>query len=229
MIKKLFFFAKRVVAFYASHLPIELPYTKTYYSQHGEDVFALEFFKKKSTGFFVDVGAHHPFKLSNTYLLYKRGWRGINLEPDPRGFSLLKRYREKDINLNLAVTEKGGVVEFISDGVFSGVKNEHYKHASKKRGDLIQVKSMPLASVLEEYIDGEGAFDLLSVDCEGYDEFVLRSNDWERFRPKLVLVEDHPSLNSGTHAFLTSLGYEYLCRLWRTVAYVDKRDEETAH
>lgn len=47
-----------------------------YYSHCGEDVFVDAYFRNKKQGFYVDVGAHHPKRYSNTALLYERGGGG---------------------------------------------------------------------------------------------------------------------------------------------------------
>jgi hypothetical protein len=74
------------------------------YSQDGEDMVLKVFFyenKRKYEGFYIDVGAHHPFRFSNTAFFYQKGWRGINIEPTPDLIKKFKRYRKRDINLNV--------------------------------------------------------------------------------------------------------------------------------
>jgi hypothetical protein len=62
--------------------------------------------KKKTKGFYIDVGAHHPFRFSNTALFYKKGWQGINIEPDPSLIKNFNKYRTRDINLNFGVANE---------------------------------------------------------------------------------------------------------------------------
>ena len=78
-------------------------FANVYYSQSGEDIIIGNFFQNKNKGFFVDVGAYHPKHYSNTYLLYKNGWRGINIEPNPASIKLFNKYRKNDINLQTGV------------------------------------------------------------------------------------------------------------------------------
>ena len=73
------------------------------YSQLGEDLILDFFLKGKGSGFYVDVGAYHPINLSNTYKFYKRGWSGINIEPNYTKFRLFEEQRSKDINLNIGI------------------------------------------------------------------------------------------------------------------------------
>lgn len=77
-----------------------------YFSQDGEDVIINNCFQDKKIGFYVDIGAFDPALFSNTKLLYDRGWSGINVEPDVRGFNKFLRKRKRDINLNYAIGAK---------------------------------------------------------------------------------------------------------------------------
>jgi hypothetical protein len=78
------------------------------FSQFGEDLFLASRFAGKRDGFYVDVGAFHPFNWSNTCLLYQRGWRGLNIEPDPEAIRLFERHRRRDLNVRTAVAGTPG-------------------------------------------------------------------------------------------------------------------------
>jgi hypothetical protein len=82
------------------------------YSQHGEDLFVLDHFQGKP-GVYLDVGASHPFRISNTYLLYQHGWRGVTVEPIPRLAQKHWRWRKQDIQLNVAAGEREQQIEFL--------------------------------------------------------------------------------------------------------------------
>ena len=78
-------------------------FPKNSYSMFGEDTFIKKIFKDQSSGFYVDVGCYHPFEGNNTYLLYKKNWRGINIDVNPFSIELFNTARSKDTNINLAV------------------------------------------------------------------------------------------------------------------------------
>ena len=84
----------------------------TYYSQEGEDILLSRIFGEQAEGFYVDVGAHHPRRFSNTYLFYKRGWRGINIDALPGSMKVFQKFRPRDINLELAVSEREQVLTY---------------------------------------------------------------------------------------------------------------------
>src|SRR5690554_7725497 len=76
------------------------------YSQEGEDMVLRGFYedKKNYRGFYIDIGAHHPFRFSNTMYFYKKGWKGINIEADPKALKLFNGFRKRDINLNIGIS-----------------------------------------------------------------------------------------------------------------------------
>src|SRR5580658_8816405 len=81
-------------------------YFRHSFSQEGEDMILASFFEGKKNGFYVDVGAHHPKRFSNTHHFYIRGWRGINVDATPGSMKLFRRTRPDDINIEAAVSDQ---------------------------------------------------------------------------------------------------------------------------
>lgn len=201
------------------------------YSQEGEDLVLARHFGEQQRGFFVDVGAHHPFRFSNTQLFYERGWRGINIDAQPGSMRAFRRYRPHDINLEAGVGEQAGTARFF---VFNeGLLNTFDEEIARLRDappfriiETIEVPVQPLAAILEEHLPPGTVIDLLSVDAENRDLEVLRSNDWSRFRPRAVLVEVY-GRNLAELAvepistFLAGLGYVPLAKTVKTVLFID--------
>jgi hypothetical protein len=79
-------------------------YARESYSQEGEDMLLERFLEHRHSGFYVDVGAHHPRRFSNTYRLYRRGWRGLNIDANPGSMALFRHVRPRDINIEAAVS-----------------------------------------------------------------------------------------------------------------------------
>lgn len=188
-----------------------------HFSQCGEDIYLGNKFKGKKGGFYVDVGAYHPFHLSNTYQLYCNGWRGINIEPNPTSYSKVRKGRPEDINLNLAVSDSVSEVLFNCDYVYSSIVE-----AGEDEGkNTISVKSEPLSSIFERH-DVED-IDFISVDCEGFDIAVLETNDWDKWRPTVILIEDHEAkLDSEVDRYMDSIGYKLDAWMLLTKAYIAK-------
>lgn len=188
------------------------------FSQFGEDLFLINEFSGRADGFYVDVGAFHPLHFSNTYLLYKAGWRGINLEPSPDGLQLLRRYRPRDINLPYAVSASAGYADFVLSGTFAGLDDETHLWAGLE-GERTVVQTRRLDSILREHLPPGIDIDVLDVDCEGHDLDVLESNDWTRFRPAVVLAEEHAQGHPPIAEFLASVGYRLRAQLDLTLVF----------
>ncbi len=198
----------------------------TSYSQFGEDAFLNAFFGDVKQGYYVDVGAFHPYEISNTYLFYRRGWRGINIEPNPDHFRRFPACRPGDININAAVSTQAGVVPFTCDGHYSGIDDHTHlfrgRDASAKR---VNVEALPLSQILDSHLPNAQAIDFLSVDCEGHDREVLESNDWGKYRPRVVLVEDQEqSADRSPRAVLSAAGYRLEYELHITKVFVRAED-----
>ena len=190
--------------------------TKVSYSQFGEDLWLGEYFADRPNGFYVDVGAYDPFNASNTLLLYRQGWHGINIEPDPAALARLQRFRPRDTNLGFAISDVSGEAGFLLDGSFSTI--ERSEHEILGTSSRIVVRTRRLEEVLSEWTHGN-EIDLLDVDCEGLDLTVLQSNDWQRFRPRVVLAESHLDPPSDLQSFMLGVGYERVARFTVTYAF----------
>lgn len=205
-------------------LLLELHYCNSFqFSQFGEDVVLNHFFGDRDEGFYVDVGAFHPFKFSNTYLFYRKGWRGINIEPNPIGYSEFVQHRNRDININCAVAKEEKEVLFYCDDVYSGIDDKAYIYKGRNPGaKRITMLARPLREVLREVLP-DTKIDFMSIDCEGLDAEVIQSNDWERFRPEVLLVEDHGEKGDASlDELLLKFGYGYYCELQLTKIFVDQ-------
>ena len=206
--------------FYRKHKPLKSVHPS--YSQFGEDLFLKHFFSKKEAGFYVDVGAHDPYRFSNTYLLYKAGWRGINIEANPECFSNIKKVRSRDINVNAAVSDTSKMVSFSCDGPRSGIKDENY-HFNEREKEVIQLETKTLSAILDEHLLESQDIDFLSIDCEGHDFAVLKSNDWTKYRPYLILIEEHElDFSSDQHKYLEDNDYTFYSRMGLSNIYLTK-------
>jgi len=204
----------------------EVRHAKLFYSQFGEDIILDSIFNQLGVkeGFYVDVGAFHPAILSNTCYFRNKGWRGINIEPNPSNFPRFEKQRPEDINLNLAISRGSEPVEFVCDGAYSGIKDDTHLFADRAEDSTtVIVDTRPLREVLSEHLPSEETtIEFLSVDCEGHDLEVMRSNDWERFRPKAILIEEHHEVAEPTRNFLNSISYQFYCRAGLTSVYLEQ-------
>jgi FkbM family methyltransferase len=176
------------------------PWARLSYAQEGEDVLLDRLLAKQEKGFYVDVGAHHPKRFSNTHYFHMRGWRGINIEPNPTVHDLFRKMRSRDVNLQLGISDQPGELlyyEFDDPALNTFDEQLMRERESSTPYRVIatrRIKVEPLAAVLAAHLPSGQSIDFLSVDVEGLDLNVLRSNDWERFRPRCVVSE---ALNAG--------------------------------
>ena len=169
-------------------------FIKVHYAQFGEDIILKELIEKdKGDGFFVDVGCYHPRKFNNTYALYKRGWRGINVDMEEDKIALFEAARPGDVNIVCAVSDKRETVTRYRDGQFGLGSTIDDNHARKTSVDYDSgsIETKTLTEIIDGTRYGGRQIDLLTVDAEGMDYKVVRSLDMERYRPKIIIVEDH--------------------------------------
>ena len=205
----------------------------TYYSQFAEDISIRRLFPKKYKGFFVDVGCFHPRKMNNTWGLYRKGWRGINIDIDSikiEGFNLL---RPRDVNVHSAVSNAEGEITYWANGFYSLTTSLDDSFVEGKSG---YIKKTAECKKLKDIIDAtkyrDKKIDLLSVDAEGHDLEVLRSLDFERYDPSLIAVETHKTLfseveNTKLYKFLADKEYCLVGWCGLTLLMANKALQET--
>lgn len=180
----------------------------TTYSQCGEDMTLLEIFGDKLDGFYVDVGAHHPERYSNTYLLHKKGWQGINIDPDPNAIVLFNKARPNDQNVEIGVAPVKGTLsyfQFSDPAINSFVEKEAGRWMNKDWVTFLGTREIavrPLADILHMHASGK-QIDVLTVDAEGMGLDVLESNDWSQWVPSVIVVEDN------VRDYLIGKGYSF--------------------
>ena len=209
------------------------PFARISFSQEGEDLVLARLTEDRLNGFYVDVGAHHPTRFSNTQLLYRRGWAGINIDPTPGAIKLFNKLRPRDINLEAAIGSKPGTstLYMFDEPALNSTSRElsrmRHEQTDYKVIREVQVPLLTLEDMLDQFLpDPSQTIDLLSIDVEGSDFDVLKSNDWSRFRPRIVLIETLESsveqvLDGDEYAYLRELGYRLHSKLANTVIFLD--------
>ena len=172
-------------------------YLRKSFSQFDEDIFLREFFKNKKKGFFIDIGCHHPFKANNTFLLYKSGWSGINIDLNKISIDLFNIARPRDINICTAISDKEGIIEYylpnnnpLSSEItinknFSKILESHHGNTYK----AFKTKSATWQSIENQYGSLLKSIDILKIDIEGSDLKVLKTIDLNRINPILLMIE----------------------------------------
>ncbi len=193
MIKK---YIKRENFFYKLFLYYRLIYKEKFfinrrtYSQSGEDIFIIKFMKKKKIikGTYVDIGAFHPIKYSNTCLLFKSGWSGINIDLNQTAIDYFNILRPNDKNICCAISNIEKKTKVYVKSIFSPLNSISKKHATdlnfaSKNSQSYLVKTQKFNSLIKKN------FDFLNIDIEGLDFAVLKSINFKFYTPKLICVE----------------------------------------
>lgn len=163
------------------------------YSQNAEDVLLERLFHALKKGFYVDVGAGHPTHESVTYHFYKKGWSGINIEPIKKLYDLYNKERSRDINLNIGISNQNGPFEFMETFPFYGMSTFKTTLSQDVLKNVQQIQKYTvqchlLVDILERYVRNK-TIQFLKIDVEGFEKNVLESNDWEKYRPQVVIIE----------------------------------------
>ena len=224
-----FFFANNYYLFEKE----KYDFLQYHFSQEGEDIVFWKIINSQPKGFYVDVGAHHPQRLSNTHLLYLKGWRGINIDPLPGSKNIFDKIRPHDLNIECGISSRQGKLMYYKFeepllNTFSENLMLEYISKGNIMVDSQQINTFTLSSILNEQLPVGMKIDLLTVDVEGLDIEVLMSNDWAKFRPQYIIVEDLGSyslkdlMDSDVYNFLASKDYEAISKLHNSVIFHSK-------
>ena len=185
---------------------------KKSYSMEGEDLVISKYTKNIKNGFYVDAGCYHPLHLSNTYLLHKNNWNGINIDLSEFSIDLFNFARPDDINLNVAITNADGYVTYFYQKKLSQLSTIKKNIARQRmQGNISEkeVKSNKLTTIINNSKFKNRKIDFLNIDIEGADYEALKSLDFKIYRPKLICVEIYGEdiEQSEIYLFLKKLNY----------------------
>jgi len=181
-----------------------LPNAQTCYSQFGEDIIINHLFNQLDIlkPSYLDIGANQPKYISNTYLFYEKGSRGVLLEPNPHLFNKLKKQRPNDIVINsgVGISEVAEADFYVfpdyANGLstFSEKEAQHWQQTGMKGYGKIPVEKIikmpltPINTLLQKYFS-EKSPNIISIDVEGLDLDILRSMDFIKYQPEVICVE----------------------------------------
>ena len=165
---------------------------KISYSLSGIDLLVTHIFQNKKKGFFIDIGCNHPVYNNNTYLLYKKGWRGINVDLDKQSIDLFNIYRKHDFNKNVAVSSVSKEVDLYFYHNKSAINTLNKTSAEFQKAipkEVRKITTNTLNSIILESSFADKKVDFLSIDVEGYELEVLKGFDLKKYSPKVIVIE----------------------------------------
>ncbi len=164
------------------------------YSQTGEDLVIDFYLRQCESRYYVDIGCHAPFSMSNTLRLYRQGWHGLCIDGNPDLIAAYRKARPRDICVCACVSNRAGAASFVVPEstamatLSPDFERDHLGGTGLRK--RVTVNTVTAQSIFEaQQVPKE--FALLSIDVEGHDFEVLTSFDLDAFRPRLIVIEMH--------------------------------------
>ena len=167
-------------------------YTKTSYSISGVDLIIDRMFSKMKKGIYIDLGCNHPIKHNNTYLLYKRGWEGINIDSDKKSIQEFNKLRKNDYNVNELVSSKKNKIKYYfyhERSALNTVDPFIVKKRKAKPNKIINRETNTLNSIIENSPYKKSKINLLSVDIENHEYEALKKFNFNKYKIDCVVIE----------------------------------------
>ena len=210
-------FFYKLYLYYQLFFRYKLFYKRKNYSQFDEDLFLKDFFKDKDEGIFVDLGAFHPMRYNNTYLLYKKGWKGINIDLNETSIDMFNIVRKNDINKCALLNDIGGIEKTVYfEHNFSAVNSMTYRKG-------LEIKKTMKTEIFKNIVNTK--FDFLNIDLEGNDFKVLKTIDFVIHRPSLICIEILENSKDKDNIFNLLRKQSYHLIKKNNVSYFFKKNE----
>ena len=194
-----------------------------HYADNGEDIIIQGLFNHKKDGFYIDVGCYHPIRASLTHLLYKKGWRGVNIDISKDTINLFNIARPNDKNINIGIADKEGENFYYQSSHINQANSfKFYKNVKK-----VKVQITTLDNIIKNL--GIKKIDFLNIDVEYRDFKALQGLNLNNVRPSLIAIEDNDAYdiadvtNSDIYKYMTNNKYFLYSKLNCTNLYLDKK------
>ena len=202
-------------------------FKKNNFSQGNEEKILQDIFSDTIKGFYIDVGCHHPNRFSNTALLYKKGWKGINIDANEKNLKLFNFFRKRDYNIRALVSKTAGALNYyyfdesalngcLSDSRLDLLLNENYKVIKTEK-----ILTRRLDDIITESKINHKRIDLLDIDVEGHDFQVLQSINLDLYDVRVILIETGDQENAIIQ-YLLKFNYHLYTRVDRNCIFLKK-------
>lgn len=201
------------------------------YAMEGEDIAIQKYVKHTNNGFYVDIGSHHPVQRSNTCLLYQNGWRGINVDINNFTLDLFNYLRPDDINIQAAISDYNGNIDFYYQKDFSQLNTTNKNIAKENFSNEFKEKSIvchTIENILENSKFKNSKIDFLNIDIEGAEMKALKTLNFAKYDPQVICIEilgyrelnaknrEIKIKNSEIYKFLSNKNYK---KVWSGSSY----------
>ena len=196
-------------------------YTKKSYSISNVDLIIDRMFSKVEKGVFIDLGCNHPIKFNNTYLLYKRGWRGINIDLDKESIDEFNKIRDKDYNVQSLIStnigEEKEIYYYHSRSAINTLSRELLEHRNTKKDSIKILKETTntLENIIEKSPFKNQKINLLSIDIENHEYEALKNFNFAKFRIDVIVIEIHDLRQKKLEIYNQSLDFVVNSKIYK--------------
>ena len=196
-------------------------YTKKSYSISNVDLIIDRMFSKVEKGVFIDLGCNHPIKFNNTYLLYKRGWRGINIDLDKESIDEFNKIRDKDYNVQSLIStnigEEKEIYYYHSRSAINTLSKELLEHRKTKKDSIKILKETTntLENIIEKSPFKNQKINLLSIDIENHEYEALKNFNFSKFRIDVIVIEIHDLRQKKLEIYNQSLDFVVNSKIYK--------------
>lgn len=181
-----------------------------HFAEFAEDVMINRIFKNHDKGIYIDIGAYHPYKGSLTYLLFKKGWQGVNIDLSKTSIDLFKIARPKDTNICCAISNKTEKKVYFENSPINQQNSLIRRNSEQKE---IEIQAFTLTDLLSSKKIEK--IDYLNIDTEGNEMDVLEGMDFKKISPKLITIEENnfskiSTLENEKIKFLSEVNYSLI-------------------
>jgi FkbM family methyltransferase len=177
------------------------------FSKSGDDIQLMKLLNRNKPGVYVDIGCWHPIKASNTYFFNLRKWKGLCVDPNPELKSLFEKYRPSDCFINAGIGDSNVLMKYyMFEESSMNTFCEEFVEKHNLKSKIIETKKIPVYSlkeILDNNLKEDDCLDFFDIDVEGLDLEVLKTNDWNKYRPKVIIIESDISIKQDVKSEIT--------------------------
>ena len=173
---------------------------KIYYSKYRKHSYAISnvdliidrIFSKTKKGIYLDVGCNHPIKYNNTYLLYKRGWNGINIDSDSKSIITFNELRKDDYNVKSIISSSNKKINYYfyhERSALNTVDTKLVKSRKNKPQKIIKLPALSLDKIIKNSPYRNKKINLLSIDIENHEYEALRNFQFKKYKIDMIVTE----------------------------------------
>lgn len=168
-------------------------YSKKSFSISSVDLIIERIFYNFNNGIYIDIGCNHPIKYNNTYLLFKKGWEGINVDLDEESIKQFNLFRKKDYNITALITSKDNEEKnlyfYHKRSSINTISKELMEKRKNKPKEIKKMKGISINTLIENSPFKNKKINLLSIDIENYEYEALKEFNFDKYNVDVIVSE----------------------------------------